>query len=275
MSDIVLLLQWSGGGVLNIFLSSPSFCFNTLTENAREFSKYFDNWEIVSEHKNDILEHKEELKEVMGSFQMGFRVHAPFSDLNTASVNRAVREFGQQRIIENIRVCNEVGIDVITVHPGWRNPVTRFDPGVVPELNRGFALRLSKAQEEYGVKVGLENMPYGSKLDCASLEDYMFVTRETEVGLTLDIGHAFIEDALDDFISIKERIVNVHVHDNGGDKDEHLVLGKGDCDFKEVFSKLLPIDNPYYKDCLVIESNSFPDAILSQGFLRGLLAELV
>jgi sugar phosphate isomerase/epimerase len=260
--------------MVNIFLSSPAFCFKGITENAEEFSRHFDNWEIISEHRNDILEHKDELKEVMGSFDMGFRVHAPFSDINTASVNRSVREFGRDRIIDNIKVCNEVGIDVITVHPGWRNPVSRFNPGMVPELNREFALRLSHAQEEYGVAVGLENMPYGTKLDCACLEDFLFVTRDTEVYLTLDIGHAFMEDALDEFFSIKDRIVNVHVHDNMGNRDEHLVLGEGECDLKDVFSKLLPIDNPFFKDSLVIESNSFPEAIKSQDYLKGLLSSL-
>jgi len=259
---------------LNIYLSSPAFCFNSIKQNAEEFSKHFDNWEIISEFNNDLLEHRDELKEVMGSYDMGFRVHAPFSDLNTASVNRAVREFGQKRIIDNIAVCNEVGIEVITVHPGWRNPVSRFDPGMVPELNRDFALRLSKAQEEYGVKVGLENMPYGAKLDCTNLDEFLYVIEGTELFLTLDVGHAFLENAIDGFVSIKDRIVNIHLHDNMGKRDEHLVLGKGECDLEDVLSKLLPIDNPHFMDSLVIESNGFPDAVESKKVLEELLSSL-
>jgi sugar phosphate isomerase/epimerase len=59
-----------------------------------------------------------------------------------------------------------------------------------------------------------------------------------------------------------------------GKRDEHLVLGEGECDFEDVLSRLLPIDNPNFNESLVIESNSFPEAIRSQDYLKGLLSSL-
>ncbi len=259
---------------MNIYLSSPAFCYNSITQNARDFSQHFKHWEIVSEYNNDILLHHRELREVMGSYDMKFRVHAPFSDINTASVNRVVRDFSQRRIFDNIKICSELGIQVITVHPGWKNPITRFGPNIVPQLNGEFVKALDRAQEEYGVQVGFENMPYGSKLDCTNLDEMMRALEGTNVHLTLDIGHAFMENALAGFYTIKDRIVNVHIHDNMGSKDEHLVLGDGKCDLKDVLSKLLPIKNSHFKDSLVIESNGFDDAVKSKAYLEKLLEGL-
>ena len=83
-----------------------------------------------------------------------------------------------------------------------------------------------------------------------------------------------MEGTLEEFYSIRDRIVNIHVHDNHGARDEHLALGEGDCDLKTVFSRLLPIGNPFFRDSLVIESNSLEDAITGRMHLETVLAGL-
>ncbi len=54
----------------------------------------------------------------------------------------------------------------------------------------------------------------------------------------LDVAHAFIENRMkgvSDYIeAFRERLVHVHIHDNHGKWDEHLPLGRGKIDFRNV-----------------------------------------
>ena len=59
-----------------------------------------------------------------------------------------------------------------------------------------------------------------------------------------------------------KRIKNIHIHDNNGDKDEHLTIGTGSIDFCKVLKKLKFYDRNY-----VIESKNYDSAAESQSVL--------
>ncbi|MHC1565516.1 MAG: TIM barrel protein, partial [Candidatus Syntropharchaeales archaeon] len=48
----------------------------------------------------------------------------------------------------------------------------------------------------------------------------------------LDVGHANTAGVLDEFLTCD--INHIHLHDNNGGTDEHLAIGEGTIDFKEV-----------------------------------------
>jgi sugar phosphate isomerase/epimerase len=59
------------------------------------------------------------------------------------------------------------------------------------------------------------------------------------VGRTLDIGHAHINGHLDEFLGHRfDRIYNIHLHDNHGEKDEHLPLGAGSIPWKDTLGRI-------------------------------------
>lgn len=259
---------------MKIHVSSPAFCFADLSQNFEEFSKHFRYWEIVSEYHNDIKLYKTALRELKASYHLGLSVHAPFSDINAASLNKDVREFSQKKVMDTIKVCGELGIGVVTVHPGYYGPLSRFGPKEIPILNKEFARRLDKAAVEHGVNVGLENMPYDGTLDCATLAQMQAVLEGTGLAITLDIGHAHQQGVLDDFLALRDRIVNIHIHDNFGKKDEHLVLGTGNCDLEGYLNRLFPIPNKAYTGGVVIECNNLPEGIRSKAYLEALAKKL-
>lgn len=259
---------------MKIHVSSPAFCFSDLSQNFEEFSKHFGHWEIVSEYHNDVVVHKKELRELMASYKMGLSVHAPFSDINAASLNKDVRDFSQKKVLDTIKACSELGIGPVTVHPGYYSPLSRFGPETIPSLNGEFARRLDKAGKEMGVKVGLENMPYGGTLDCATLAQMRSVLEGTDLHMTLDIGHAHQQGVLEEFLALRDRIVNIHIHDNLGKKDEHLVLGTGNCDFEGYLTRLFPIPNKAYSGGIVIECNNLPEGIRSKLYLETMAKRL-
>ena len=63
--------------------------------------------------------------------------------------------------------------------------------------------------------------------------------------------------------------MNIHIHDNNGQQDQHLTVGDGNIDFKHVLSKLSGYGGRY-----VIESKSFESAVDSQDRLIALSSEL-
>lgn len=88
----------------------------------------------------------------------------------------------------------------------------------------------------------------------------------TDLGMCFDIGHANTAGTIQDFLGYSDRFVNVHVHDNHGEWDEHLPVGEGNIDFRKVLQGLRG-----YKGRLVVESRSLMDAEISQERLTNML----
>ena len=63
-----------------------------------------------------------------------------------------------------------------------------------------------------------------------------------------------------------DRLANIHIHDNHGDRDEHLTIGDGDIDYVDVFGKLSS-----YQGNFVIESRDFDSAVESQNRISEML----
>src|SRR5436305_1750516 len=60
-----------------------------------------------------------------------------------------------------------------------------------------------------------------------------------DIGFCFDIGHAhFGMGVRASFETMKERIRSTHLHDNHGDRDEHLWIGEGTIDWSEAMALL-------------------------------------
>lgn len=82
-----------------------------------------------------------------------------------------------------------------------------------------------------GVTIVLENTPdeLGSP---DSLLRFLKETHLNDLKLCLDVGHAHIGTKIDTAFEImRERIVTTHIHDNHGEKDEHLLPYSGSIDW--------------------------------------------
>jgi sugar phosphate isomerase/epimerase len=68
---------------------------------------------------------------------------------------------------------------------------------------------------------------------------------EDRVGVCLDLGHAHIGGDVGNAIrESAPRLIHVHASDNHGDRDDHLVPGRGGIPWKEVFAQLREIGFP-------------------------------
>ncbi len=92
--------------------------------------------------------------------------------------------------------------------------------------------------KERGVTLALENTP-GELATPAHLRQFIVGTRLTDVRMCFDIGHAHIEDGvLASLEPMREFLVTSHIHDNHGDKDEHLLPYEGTIEWKTALPAL-------------------------------------
>lgn len=92
--------------------------------------------------------------------------------------------------------------------------------------------------KQRGVTIALENTvgDFGAP---SSLHNFVVETHLKHLRFCFDIGHAHIESGVAaGFKIMRERVVTTHIHDNHGEKDEHLLPGDGTIDWEEAFGLL-------------------------------------
>jgi sugar phosphate isomerase/epimerase len=98
--------------------------------------------------------------------------------------------------------------------------------------------------KERGVTIALENTPD----ELGSPESVRHFIRDThlhDLKLCFDIGHAHLESSVEaSFEAMRDRIVTTHIHDNHGERDEHLLPYAGDIDWNAALGALAKLLEP-------------------------------
>jgi sugar phosphate isomerase/epimerase len=249
-----------------IGLSCPPLCLRTLDEAAELVTEHFDLWEIMSEARHFLLEHRDELRELLETTDLKASLHAPFSDINLAAFDERTRRYSLEVLVETFEAASELGIEVVTIHPGSVVAIQRWAPERVVELTRKSLEELSVRAGEYSTTVALENMPEMSFAICKTADEMENMLDGLELDMCFDVGHANTTGQLEEMRRLRPLFRNLHLHDNHGHRDEHLTLGHGNIDFARVLAGLEGYAYDY-----VIESNSVESAVQSKAFLEGLL----
>jgi sugar phosphate isomerase/epimerase len=249
-----------------IAISCPGFCMTPFNDMLEAISPHFKSWEIIAEGMHAMPEIRKDIRRAKESYDLEFAVHAPFSDLNIASLNPQIRENSMAQIFKAIRICNDLDIRLVTLHPGHKSPLGAYFLDRIKETNKKSLIEIDRAGEEYGVVLALENIPKMWVSLCSNAQEMKELIEGTNLKICFDVGHAHISGAIDGFLELKEDFVNLHLHDNNGDKDKHLVLGEGNIDLKEILKELKG-----YEEDFVIESTSLEDGIKSKAVLIEIL----
>jgi len=94
-----------------------------------------------------------------------------------------------------------------------------------------------------GVTIAVENTT-SEMGDPAYLRSFVDETRLTGLRFNFDIGHAHLADGPENeriekaFTSMRELVVSAHIHDNHGEKDEHLPPYEGSIDWEAAVKAL-------------------------------------
>jgi len=220
----------------------------------------FDHVEIICEGNHADLH-------IVESYSCTLSLHAPFSDLNTASLNRTILKESLRQITECLHLANTHGVRNVCIHPGHLSPLAIHFPEKTHEVHLQSLKTLVSVAEDTGVILGLENMPLVPILmgrtpgECS----LFFNSIESDnLKMTFDMGHANTTGDVWQFLALKEYMTVVHLHDNEGDSDSHLAMGDGTTDFN-----MLPC---LTHNQLVIEVNTYDHALKSLAFCTALFS---
>ena len=174
--------------------------------------------------------------EAFDSFNLVYTLHCPTTDINLASTIDKMREAGIEVIRDYISRASDIGAKRTIIHPGYYSDHTRK---LSEEMHKRSLSEISKFKDEYGVEISIENMfwPFSFLRKAEEYKGFLEV-----LPLTFDVGHAHLNGEVKNFLLLKDRIVHVHLHDNKGESDEHLGLGKGKIDFSMVLPEIKSSD---------------------------------
>ncbi len=256
-------------------ISSMVFLPETLQSSIEKIAENrFDCWEIVCEGNHQLT--PKNIKYIMklkDEYGVDIAVHAPFSDLNPASMNDRVRQLTISSIVEAIEGAFELDASVVTIHPGYIPPLWSNYIDDILDNNFSSINDIVEVAEDYEIMLGLENMPNYAGVLGISPEDLKDIIKDIDskfLGITYDIGHAntACEDPskyIKKLDNIGMGIVHVHCHDNNGSDDEHLRVGEGNIDFMDVFNELKSIK---YDGVISFESKNLRDAVKSREIIK-------
>ena len=196
--------------------------------------------------------------------------HAPFPSYYPRKPKATA--IAQEMIRKSIELCGKVGCPYIIIHPCFDGSA-RF-PSMTKEeeykLNIEFYSSLIPLLKQYNVVCCLENMwgqdwkskkiYFGCCSDmreaCRYIDELNEIAGEKCFGFCLDIGHLLLL-GLDPCYAIEElgdRLVTLHVHDNDGVGDDHIMPYLGVCNWNRVIKGLRTIG---YKGTFNLETLGF------------------
>lgn len=130
---------------------------------------------------------------------------------------------------------------------------------------------LSLFARQRGVTIALENTP-GDLGSPETLQQFLKETHLQSVKFCLDTGHAHMESTVGgSFEFMRERLATTHIHDNHGEKDEHLLPGNGTIDWDGVLKMFAGAPEPLP---LVLELKDQPGDAPSLGQIRAAFERL-
>jgi sugar phosphate isomerase/epimerase len=227
----------------------------------------YDGWEISADgnYRLDDPVKRHRISDVLSSTNLKVTVHAPYGDLNLASINYPI----WRESIRQVCLCIEHAApltDRVTLHPGYLSPISKLDPGRAWSLQKEALREIGVVAEEYGILACLENMISIKEFLCRDPGELFGMVEGIEgIGVTIDIGHANTTKTVREFLQYLPSADHLHIHDNHGSSDEHLPLQKGTIDWKMV-SKAI-IGN--YQGVVVIEGRDIKEAEESLISVRG------
>ena len=178
--------------------------------------------------------------------------HSPNTNpLDEAQVERAVA-----LNIRAIEVCGLLGIPTMVVHSGWDKNATKEEWFA---RNKAFFDRILPTAEKHNVCICHENstrVNIGGVYPKTGAEMREF---SEYVGHPLfhscwDTGHANIEGSqYDEILTIGDDLRAVHINDNRGERDEHVIPYFGTVNMDEIMMALKEID---FKGPFTFESGS-------------------
>lgn len=132
------------------------------------------------------------------------------------------------RYINDLNVCKKNGISTVMMH------ITSSEKQEYNELGINRLKQIVEYAEEIDIKIAFENVRYKGCLE------YVFENINSKnIGICFDSGHyhCYYKDDFN-FLKFKDKIFAVHLHDNFGLNDQHLIPFDGNINWQYIIKNL-------------------------------------
>lgn len=186
--------------------------------------------------------------------------HGPFGEeFNLSSPDEAVRRQAVKAVIKTLEALEELGGERLIIHAGLRIKEGE-DRRLLLAKARMSLEEILKAAEKKKKTLAIENMLPGLLAD-SSHELWGIVNSFSSLylGICLDTGHInnMAEDLVHATQLFQSRLVTLHVSDNIGQGDSHVVPGEGNINWPEFLAALAKgsYDGPFMYELVKQEDN--------------------
>jgi L-ribulose-5-phosphate 3-epimerase len=156
-------------------------------------------------------------------------VHAPFEDINALWEDSAAGDELEQTLAKCIADCSHYEIATAVVH------VTEGDnPPPLNRIGMDRLQRLVAIAEKRQINIALENLRRPEYLD------FIFTNIHSgRLGFCYDSGHENCYSKETDLLTqYSSKLMALHLHDNDGNADQHLIPGEGLIDWSHLKQRL-------------------------------------
>lgn len=207
--------------------------------------EYIELWGEVPHAYPDWVDRKR-LRDTLSTYNFTTTMHAPFTDLNLAAAFDPVKSAVARTLKDFVKFA--VGLDAvrITFHPGSVHSSVLVSQSMEDAV--GLLSQLVKVADG-SLAINVENrtrshspyeFPLGSNAE--SIGTLLWNAKGTRY--TLDTGHAHASgiDPITLYRRYKDDVTEVHLSDNGGASDEHLIPGQGTANLRELLNEISGTD---------------------------------
>jgi sugar phosphate isomerase/epimerase len=182
-----------------------------------------------------------------------YSVHCPCGqDLDWSSGDEEVCELAQGMVGSVIEGSAELGASVVVLHPG-RIGDKETDAAYVERLANNIAPLVVTAEAEQ-IALALENMPY-QREHTEAMANVARLVGSQRLVVCLDTGHAHMIEGLAQAVDAAgPTIGHIHMHDNDGEHDQHLLPGQGTINWRHLAPLIGPDSD--YQGAVVVEART-------------------
>ena len=216
--------------------------------------QYVELWGNTPAHLDPITHPREragEVADTLKTLDMTLvSLHAPFLGLDISSTDEDMRMVSVASAMRSVEFCREMACPQLVLH-------LSASPGVKSKAaldeTRKFTVESLDEITDYarknGVEILLENMVIhlnhlriGSEVQ--ELLDLVNRFQGRRVEICIDTGHSLLnkQDPSEDIRQAGRHLKSLHINDNDGIKDSHLVPGSGLIDWPAVYSALKDVE---------------------------------